>query len=56
MRRRREGVSEDGGGNFARPRRRPASMMCMNPVSWREASSLRETTTSESRISQRGSR
>ena len=53
--RRREEVSEEGGGN-ARPRRRPVSMTYMNLVSWRGASLLRETMTSESLISQRGSR
>ena len=52
---RREAVREDGDENDARLRR-PAFMMCMNPVSWREASSQREIMTSESLICPRDSR
>lgn len=37
-------------------RRRPASMMCMNPVSWREVTSLRRTLRSGSLTCQRDSR
>ena len=57
MRRMKREVASGGdGGDCARPRRRPASTTSMNQVSWREASSLTETRTSESPTCLRGSR
>ena len=52
----RQAVRGGGEGRSARLGRRPASMMCMNPVNWREATSLREIKTSESLICLRDSR
>ena len=52
----RQAVRGGGEGRSERLGRRPASMMCMNPVNWREATSLREIKTSESLICLRDSR
>ena len=52
--RREEGEGEDAGS--VRPRRRPVSTMCMNPVNWREGSLLTGTRTFASLTCQRGSR